>query len=375
MFSIQEYLKDLTYLCSIDSGNRNAEGTKAMAAFFKERYEALGLKTEIRYYNDNDFAPFLLARNSDSEKIDVLFIAHMDTVFPVGHGKERPLTVDAENIGRGPGIIDCKGGCLLVESLLKEMRNADGTWKFNFAVAYNSDEERGSKFSRAYFEELAQKSKYCFVFEPGRANDEFVSVRKGGANYILHCHGIAAHSGVEPEKGASAILELSKWVSELYELVDYAAGTTLNIGRFDGGGDNGAVPDYAECTLSFRYLDPKALEGLKAKLAYMQEHRFDMRTTIEVEQVSLRPAMIIHPATAALIDELEAAGKETDQPITHLTTGGGSDGNFVSPYGVATLDGCGPCGANLHTVNEYLKVGSVEKRLVLMQTLLNRLFK
>lgn len=98
----------------------------------------------------------------------------------------------------------------------------------------NSDEERGSAYSRPYFEALAQKSRYCFVFEPGRPNEEFVSQRKGGANYIFKCHGISAHSGVEPEKGASAILELSRWVNELYKLNDFAAGTTVNVGRFDG---------------------------------------------------------------------------------------------------------------------------------------------
>ena len=213
----------------------------------------------------------------------------------------------------------------------------------------NSDEERGSAYSRPYFEALAQKSRYCFVFEPGRPNEEFVSQRKGGANYIFKCHGISAHSGVEPEKGASAILELSRWVNELYKLNDFAAGTTVNVGRFDGGGDNGAVPDYAECTLSYRYLDASALDR--------------------------RPAMQPHAATYALLDELERAGEAVGQKVTCLVTGGGSDGNFISHYGVATLDGCGPCGGKLHTREEYLMTKTVEQRLDLMYVLLTRLFR
>lgn len=87
---------------------------------------------------------------------------------------------------------------------------------------------------------MAEHTRYCLICEPGRANDEFVGCRKGGANYLLKCYGISAHSGVEPEKGASAILELARWINELYRLTDYEKGTTLNVGRFDGGGDNGA---------------------------------------------------------------------------------------------------------------------------------------
>ena len=160
--------------------------------------------------------PFLTARNSEDEQIDVLFVAHMDTVFPVGTSAQWPLEVDADGLAHGPGCIDCKGGCLSLYYLLRQMLQA-GDCRFRFCVAMNSDEERGSAYSRPYFEALAQKSRYCFVFEPGRPNEEFVSQRKGGANYIFKCHGISAHSGVEPEKGASAILELSRWVNELLQ--------------------------------------------------------------------------------------------------------------------------------------------------------------
>ena len=285
-FDLSAFLADLRTLCAIDSGHFNAPGTAAVADFFESRYRALGLKTERRYYDNNDFAPFLTARNSEDEQIDVLFVAHMDTVFPVGTGAQWPLEVDADGLAHGPGCIDCKGGCLSLYYLLRQMLQA-GDCRFRFCVAMNSDEERGSAYSRPYFEALAQKSRYCFVFEPGRPNEEFVSQRKGGANYIFKCHGISAHSGVEPEKGASAILELSRWVNELYKLNDFAAGTTVNVGRFDGGGDNGAVPDYAECTLSYRYLDASALDRLEALLQRMQAEPFDPRTRMEIIQKSL----------------------------------------------------------------------------------------
>jgi len=372
-FPIEQYMQELKTVCAIDSGHAHGEGTRAMAEFFRRRFDALGLKTQIQYDDGNDFAPFLTARNDDGDSIDALFVAHMDTVFPVGTAAARPLTVDEDGIGHGPGCVDCKGGCLLVDYLVRDLLTR-GECPFSFCVAFNSDEERSSLHSRAYFEALAKKSRYCFVFEPGRANDEFVSARKGGANYLVRCHGIAAHSGVEPEKGASAVLELARWVPDLYEMTDYAAGTTVNIGRFTGGGDGGAVPDYAEFTLSVRYLDPAAFDRLQERLRHMQENRFDPRTRIEVEQVSLRPPMDRHPATEALLEELRAAARSLDLPAVDIMTGGGSDGNFISHFGVATLDGCGPCGAALHTDAEYIKVESVEKRFTLMEALLKRLF-
>lgn len=372
-FSLQEFLADLKTMCAMDSGHHNAAGTTAMAEFLAEKFRSLGLHTEIRWHEGNDYAPFLMASNSDDEAVDVMFVAHMDTVFPVGTAAEWPFTVDENGIGHGPGCVDCKGGCLLVYHLLRVLQK-DGKWNFRFRVAFNSDEETRSVHSRGYFEEMAQHAKYCFVFEPGRAKEEFVHHRKGGLNYIIKCHGIAAHSGVDPEKGASAILELARWATELDKLTDYAAGTTLNIGRFTGGSDSGAVPDYAEMTLSFRFLEADARAKLEAVLDRMRTTPFDPRTSLEVLNVSDRPAMFPHDATQALLKELHAAGAEVGQTVQCIVTGGASDGNFISPFGVATLDGCGPCGAALHTRDEFLLPESVQRRLDLMQRLLERLF-
>ena len=372
-FSLSAFLEDLKALCAIDSGHFNAPGTAAMAAFLKERFDALELRTELRYEQGNDFAPVLLVSNCEPTQAQVLMLAHMDTVFPVGTAAEWPFTVDESGIGHGPGCADCKGGCLSVYYLLKDLLES-GECRFRFCAVFNSDEERGSNYSRAVFEQLAQTAEYCFVFEPGRPQGEFVAVRKGGANYLLKCHGIAAHAGVEPEKGASAILELSRWVQELYTLTDYEAGTTVTVGRFDGGSDSGQVPDYAECTLNFRYLDTDAFSALEALFERMRAQPFDSRTHIEIEQKSLRPPMTLHEKSRQLLAALQQAGEVTGSPIRWISTGGCSDGNWVAHYGVATLDGCGPCGGKLHTRDEYLLVDTVETRLRTMRQLLGSLY-
>ena len=372
-FSLEEYLGDLKQLCAIDSGHLHGPGAEAVADFFETRYQALGLKTQRLHYKDNANTPFLLVSNSEEADFDVLFIAHMDTVFPVGAAAQWPLTEIEEGIVSGPGCADCKGGCLLVYYTIRHLMQA-GKCNFRFRIAMNSDEESGSHFSRAYFEELAQHAKYCFVYEPGRANDEFVGQRKGGVNYVLRCHGVTAHAGVDPEKGASAILELARWVNELYKLVDYARGIVVNVSKFTGGSETGSVADFAECKLNVRTLQEQDLEELYELLDRLQQNPFDSRTTMEVVKTSHRPCMEPHEATFRLLKELELAGEEVGQHPTWLVTGGVSDGNFVSPFGVATLDGCGPCGGKLHTRQEYLKTQSVEQRLELMTALLLRLF-
>ena len=372
-FSLESYLSDLKELCAIDSGHHYGPGAEAVADFFETRYQALGLHTERRHYQDNTVAPFLLVSNSEEEDFDVLFIGHMDTVFPVGTAAQWPLTELEPGIVSGPGCADCKGGCLLLYYTIRQLME-EGKCNFRFRIAMNSDEERRSDYSRAYFEELARHAKYCFVYEPGRPNDEFVYQRKGSVTYNLKCHGISAHAGVEPEKGASAILELARWVNELDKLVDYEKGTILNVGTFHGGIGNGSVPDYAECSFSCRYLLSSAEKELEAMLQRMHTQPFDSRTSMETIFVSQRPAMEPGEATMQLLKELELAGETVGQKPAWLVTGGGSDGNFVSPFGVPVLDGCGPCGGKLHTREEYLKTASVKQRLDIMTALLLRLF-
>ncbi|MDO4488523.1 MAG: M20/M25/M40 family metallo-hydrolase [Eubacteriales bacterium] len=382
MFYLDEYLKDLTEICAIDSGRLNKEGTHGMVEWFKARYDALGFNTEIRWTEGHDEAPLLFVSNlgtesivDSEEKFDVLFISHLDTVFDTETVKGWPVTIDDEGYAHGPGVIDCKGGSLLEYYLLKEMKDA-GELKFKFVVAMNSDEEGGSKYSKDFFETLAPRSTYCLVFEPGRANDQFVGERKGGVKYIVKAHGIGAHSGADFEKGANAIVELAKWIPEITALIDLEKGTTINVAKFEGGLNNGQVPDYAEANLRLLYLDPAEISRVDALIERMKSEPFDKRCSIEVEESGFRrPPMHVTPNSKILFAALDEAGRKTGVSTERVSTGGMSDGNWVSQFGVGTLDGCGPSGDHMHTINECMKIKSVPERFNVMRTLLNDLFK
>ena len=373
VFSLDEYLSDLAHIVGIDSGRGFGEGANRVADFFAERYRALGLDVEKKNDGDPD-APFLTVRNRADGPIDLLLVAHMDTVFPVGTAAARPFSIDEAGHGRGPGVIDCKAGCLLIYYLIRDLV-ASGRDNFSFCVAMNSDEERGSKHSRTFFEELAAESRRCFLFEPGRANGEFVSHRKGGNNYTVSCKGISAHSGVDPEKGASAILELSRWIPVLYEkFFRPADDIIINVGKFTGGGDGGAVPDSASFTISLRAMNQNDIDEADEFITSIPSHPFDGRCRITVESRPARPTMTPGPEAQKLISLFEEVGRDLSQPVVMLSTGGGSDGNFISGAGCPVVDGCGPCGTNLHTDAEYLDIQSVEKRYKFMNEVISRLF-
>ena len=379
MFSLDNYLKDLAEICAMDTGRYNKEGVYQIKGWFESRFRDLGFRTQTVSLKEE--SPVLLISNisdsdilNSSEKFDVLFISHLDTVFDTETVKGWPMTVDENGIGSAPGCIDCKGGSLLVLYLLREMQKANELG-FRFVAAMNSDEEPGSNYSQPFFEQLAERVTYCLVFEPGRAGDEFVGVRKGGVKYVLKAHGVGAHSGADFEKGANAIVELAKWIPEITKLIDLEKGTTLNIAKFEGGLNNGQVPDYAEAAVRLLYLDPAEVDKVNALMERMQKDPFDPRCRMEVEvRGTSRPPMYLNGNSRALFDALAQAGKQTGNKVEWVTTGGMSDGNWVAHHNVGTLDGCGPCGAGLHTRDEYIKTFTVEPRFNIMRQLLLNLF-
>ena len=368
------YMEELKALCAIDSGHYHAPGVRAMVDFFRGRFEAMGLSCEVRGGEGEPFAPVLLAHNAGLDRLDALMIAHLDTVFEPGTGAARPLAPAGDGLAAGPGCVDCKGGCLMIEYLLRRLRRSDGTWPFAFCVVMNSDEERHSTRSRPIFEALAPRARYGFVFEPGRPQEQFVRARKGSESYEIRCRGIPAHVGASPWDGASAVSELARWVTALEGLADEAAGTSVVVQRFEGGGDSGSVPDAARFTMNCRCRESAGFAPIHEMLRRMQTQPFDPRTHIEVARTSDRPPMTPGAGTLALLDALRAAGERVGQTIRLIDTGGVSDGNLIAPFGPAVLDGCGPCGGKLHTPEEYIIIDSVARRLELMQALFEGLF-
>lgn len=367
-FLAEEYLQELEKIVNIDSGSRIPGGTDKIADYFEKIYKGLGLSVK-RTQPSPELGPCLEIRNRvDEEGIDVLLAGHMDTVFPEGTVKQRPFFREG-NLAYGPGIMDMKAGLLLGYYLVKSM--VESRVDISFCVAMNSDEEISSVSSQEWLKGLARKSTYAFILEPGRKNGEFVSERKGLARYVAKFQGIAAHAGVAPQDGASAVHEMGRWISALADLNNYEIGTSVNIGKVFGGTAANVVCDYADCQIDTRFCSIDESEKVKKVFDTLCNNPFDSRVLPTVSREGFRPPMTCTPMAAKLLKLLKDTGESMGIPVQWVKTGGGSDGNFIAFEGCTVVDGAGPSGEGAHSNKEFLHLDSIEPRLKLLyQTML-----
>lgn len=371
-FLVEEFLQELETLVNIDSGSRIPGGTGKIADYFEEKYKGLGLSV-TRRQPDQELGPCLEIHSREpAAAIDLLLVGHMDTVFPMGTAAERPFTRKG-NLAYGPGIMDMKAGLLFGYYLVKYLMESGVN--LSFCVALNSDEEISSVSSQEWLKGLARKSTYAFILEPGRKNGEFVSERKGLARYVAEFRGIAAHAGVAPQDGASAIHELGRWIPALIELNNYEIGTSLNVGTITGGTAANVVCDYAKCQIDTRFCSIEESDKISAAFDKLCAAPFDSRVTVSVKQEGFRPPMTCTEKAVNLLNLLKETGDTMGVPVQWVSTGGGSDGNFIAFEGCTVVDGAGPSGEGAHSNQEFLHVDSIKPRLELLYKTILKLEK
>ena len=355
------FLKDLETIVNIDSGSRHAPGINRVAAYFQERFAKLGWHTRALSLAEGD-VPCLEAANADSRapgvEFDFLFLGHMDTVFLEGTAQQRPFTLDGKH-ARGPGVCDMKAGLVAVLHIMETLQHFGLTDNLSLCAGFNSDEEIGSFASRPWLEELAAKSKRVFVFEPCRIGGERVLQRKGAGWYDILCHGKAAHSGVEPERGANAVVELAHQILKITTFADPGLGTTVNVNTSRGGTKRNVIPDFAEAAVDVRFADPGEPERIEALFKKISGHAHVAGVRTEVKGEINRPPMVPSKKTLQLWDQIAEIGTRLNQEMKLIATGGGSDGNFTAALGIPTVDGMGPRGGLAHSEDEFLDLGSI----------------
>jgi len=369
--NVEEYLTHLEYLVNIDSGSHHPEGVSMIANFFHKRYEKIGWTVLQKKWNDK-VAPCLEITNTNQEQYDILLIGHMDTVFPVGTAQARPFAI-RDDRAYGPGVNDMKSGCLLMYYALRSLHEQKLLDDILICVAMNSDEEISSIYSRSWIEGLAQKAKYAFILEPARPNGALVNGRKGLGRFNLTFKGLAAHAGVEPEKGINAVNEMAHWITVLHGLTDTLAGTNVNVGLVAGGIAANVVADHAEAKVDLRFRTMAEYQRIADKVYELQQCPVTPGIHVQVEGMVTRPPMNLSEQTKALCETVHAISEEIAVPITWTQTGGGSDGNFTAYHGVPTIDGLGPVGGGSHSISEYLEIASIDPRFRLLSNIILRI--
>ena len=371
-----DFLRDLETLVNIDSGTYTPAGVAMMAAELRPRFEALGFTVTL--HPGEQFGPQLLARKSGGVgQARVALIGHMDTVFPDGEAAlRRPFTL-RDGRAYGPGVFDMKGGLLIGLYALRLLRamHAQGDEPFaELTFLCNSDEEIGSPESRPLVEQVARTADVALVLEPTNDVNRVTVARKGVGLFRLSVAGVAAHAGVEPKRGRSAILELAHRVIALHALNGTIPGVTVNVGVVAGGARPNVVADAAHAEIDVRAADPAGVEAIERALQAVA----DAAPTIADTTTTLTGGFRHQPFTqsdrsAQLFGLAEEAGRPLGLTLRGAPTGGASDGNTTAAHGVATLDGLGPVGGLAHNPGEYVEITSIPQRIALLAGLLRRL--
>jgi glutamate carboxypeptidase len=275
---------------------------------------------------------------------------------------------EAEGRAYGPGTFDMKASLVLLEFALRALRASGARPPRPVVVLLTSDEEIGSPTSQPLIEAEAVGAAYALVPEPPLPGGGLKTARKGVGHFTIEVAGRAAHAGVEPEKGASAIVELAHQILAITRLADPAAGTTLNVGLIEGGSATNVVAASATAKVDVRVTsmaEARRIERAMDELAPVLPG-----TSVRVSGGVNRPPMERTEAIAGLFARARQIGAALGFDLTEGPSGGGSDGNITAGLGVPTLDGLGALGDGAHAAYEHVVIDSLPDRAALLAALL-----
>jgi glutamate carboxypeptidase len=353
-------------LVDIESPSHNVRQSKIVVDRVAEIFRELPLDLNIEREAVEGYGEHLIVRAFESEEKPLLLLGHTDTVHPIGTNEKNPTRVVDDQFF-GCGIFDMKANIVLMAEALRVLATNGSRPKRPVTILLSCDEEVGSKTGKALVLREATKAAACLVFEPS-LDGKAKTGRKGTGMFTLHAHGVPAHAGLEPEKGASAILELSHQIKRLHDLNDLEAGTTVSVCTIKGGTTSNVIPEYAECEIDVRFAS--MAEASRVEKAIRSLSPVDSRVTLELSGEINRPPMERTPAVAVLFEKAREIASSFGYGLGEAQVGGGSDGNFVGMLGVPVLDGLGIAGAGAHTLSEHILVGDIAKRATLVTHLL-----
>jgi glutamate carboxypeptidase len=370
-----EFISTLERMVNVDCGSFSPDGVNEIADLCQARFENAGWKVERTEHRPADgesqLGDMVIGQLEGAGRTRVLMIGHMDTVFDPGTAAARPFRIDG---GRafGPGVSDMKGG-LLTGFFAVETLQAAGFDGFG-SVTYicNPDEEIGSPWSRDVIQAEAANTDIAFVLESARENGDVVSARKGVTDYRVEIVGRAAHAGVEPERGRSAILEAAHKTIALHRLNQRWPGVTVNVGVVEGGTRPNVVAE--RCSMHVDVRSPHEDTLVAAETAVegiANEHTVpDLAVTVNAGKWH-RP-MEKGEGGAKLAALATDVARELGFELRDASTGGASDANTTSAAGVPTLDGLGLVGGDDHGPREWMDLSSVVPRVSLLAGMISR---
>jgi glutamate carboxypeptidase len=300
----------------------------------------------------------------------VLLLGHFDTVWPVGQLDRMPLIQSGGRL-HGPGVFDMKAGIAIAMLATRALLEAGPKLDHRIVMLWTTDEEVGSESSRSAIEDEARRSRAVLVLEPSLAGGAVKTSRKGCGSYVVTVRGVAAHAGIEPQKGASAVQELAHQILRINALQDLNRGISVNVVQISGGLRTNVIPDEARATVDVRV--PTAAAASELDTAFRALRAVDSRTTVDAHGGADRPPLERTVLVERLYKQARDVARELGHDLAEGGTGGGSDGNFTAALGVPTLDGLGAIGDGAHALHEHVDIGTLADRAALVAGLLSRI--
>jgi len=356
-----QYIDDLQTVIEINSYTKNPSGVNSVGEIFDRWFENLGYTTTLyKRENIGHHRHYKSKHTKNAKKL--LLLGHIDTVFP--QGKFENFSQDDEWV-YGPGVCDMKGGNIVFLEALRSLETENIEIK-NIDILLVSDEETGSDDSKYLTAELAKEYDYCFVYEAAGASLEVVTGRKGVGTFFIDIEGKAAHAGNHYSDGFDANLEASYKLQNLVKLTDLSKGTTVNVGKMEGGIGANTISPSAHLTFELRYKTADERDRVLESIETITDTSYVAGTNSQVHGGIQRDVMLTSQNSLDLINDIENI---IGSKLTSEERGGVSDANVVSSCGVTTLDGFGPFGDGDHTVKERALKSSFVSRIEMSKNL------
>ena len=368
-------LEQLRELVSIESPSEDNAAVDRAGGLVAGWFEELGGK--IRLHRQKTFGDLLEVRfrattprsktGADARRKPILLLGHLDTVWPMGTLEKMPFRV-AKGKAFGPGVYDMKAGVVMALHAMAMLRERQAQTA-PVVVLLVSDEEIGSPVSRAVTEKIARECSAVFVLEPAQGpQGAYKTARKGVGDYSVHVRGVAAHSGVDFEKGHSAVLELARLIEKISRFTNLRTGLTVNPGTICGGTRTNVIAAEALAKVDVRIA--RMRDAARVERLFRGLRATDRACTLTITGGMNRPPMERSRGTVALFQQAKGFAHAMGFALEEASTGGGSDGNFTAALGIPTLDGMGAVGEGAHATHESIVLSELAKRTALLAAMI-----
>ncbi|MER7459913.1 M20 family metallopeptidase [Micromonospora sp. NPDC126480] len=367
------YHERLAQLVAIDSGSGQVDGLRRAADLVQAWCLAAGMAVEREPVADPAGTPLgdvLIGRRRGRGDRRILLAGHLDTVFPLGTAAARPFRIQ-DGRAYGPGVSDDKGGVLAGLAACEVLAELGLDAYGELMLVCTPDEEIGSIGSRQLLRSLGVDADVALCLECARDNGDLVSARKGVADLEITFRGRAAHAGIEPERGANALLAAARLAVALDALNGRWPGVTVNVGHLTAGARPNVVPDRARMLVDLRAWHTREYEDALAEIRRLVAEPLVTGVHADLVVQAPTPPWEHGPAGQQLTELAAKVGAGLGIPVSHTATGGCADANLLAEAGAAVLDGLGPVGGADHSPAEWLDLDSVVPRTALLAGLIH----